>query len=47
MNFDDVVTENHCGICVCKFKGGREKYIISRKHKKKLKNVKRFIIKED
>ena len=37
MNFDDVVTENHCGICVCKFKGGREKHIMSRKHKIEIK----------
>ena len=37
MNFDDSVTENHCNICVCKFTGAREKHIMSRKHKKEIK----------
>ena len=37
MNFDDVVTENYCGICVCKFKGSRDKHIMSKKHQKEIK----------
>ena len=37
MNFDDSVTEKHCGICECNFKGGRDKHIMSRKHQKEIK----------
>ena len=47
MNVEELITEKHCEICECNFKGGREKHIMSRKHHKKLKNVKRFIRKEN
>ena len=37
MNFEELITEKHCGICECNFKGGREKHIMSRKHQKEIK----------
>ena len=48
MNFEDSVTEKHCGICGCNLKGGREKHIMSRNHKKEIKECKEiFLTKED